>query len=55
MVQAGPGINGRPYLKDNKRKKGWSMAQVIEHLPSKDKTLSSKCSTKKFCDNEIQK
>jgi hypothetical protein len=27
----------RPYLKNNQTKKGWSVAQVVQHLPSKHK------------------
>jgi hypothetical protein len=36
----------RPYLK-NKRKKGWDMDQVAEHLPSKHQVLNSNLSTTK--------
>jgi hypothetical protein len=40
-VQAGPGINERPYLKSNQSKKAGSVAQVVELLLSKCKALSS--------------
>jgi hypothetical protein len=35
------------YLKNNLKKRGWGMAQVIEHLSSKHKALSSRSSTAK--------
>jgi hypothetical protein len=40
----GPGINGRPYLKNNKAKRTGVMAQVVECLPSKCEALSSNAS-----------
>jgi hypothetical protein len=45
-VQAGPGINIRPYSKDNNRpyskdkaKRAGDVAEVVQHLPSKHKAL----------------
>jgi hypothetical protein len=38
MVQAGPGINMRPYSKESYAGR---VVQVIEYLPSKCKALSS--------------
>jgi hypothetical protein len=47
-VQADLGINLRPYGKNNyKKNMGWGVAQVVEHLHSKGKTLSSNSSTSK--------
>jgi hypothetical protein len=40
IVLAGRGIKERPYLK-NKAKRVGSVAQVVEHLPSKCKAVSS--------------
>jgi hypothetical protein len=36
-----PGHKMRLYLKNNQSRKGWCMAQVIEHLPNKCKALCS--------------
>jgi hypothetical protein len=47
MVHASPGIKVRLYLKNNYKKRAGSMTQVIEHLPSKHKALSSNPSTEK--------
>jgi hypothetical protein len=44
-VQACPGIKVRLYLKNTKAKRTGGMAQVVEHLHSKD--LSSNPSTEK--------
>jgi hypothetical protein len=45
-IQVSPVITMRPYLKKiNKAKRAGSMAQVVEHLPSKWKTLNSIPST----------
>jgi hypothetical protein len=47
-VQASPGINVRIYLKNkSKAKRIGAVDQVIEHLPSKCKALSSNPSTEK--------
>jgi hypothetical protein len=40
--EAGEGKSSRPYLKNKlKQNRGEGMAQVVEHLSSKSKTLSS--------------
>jgi hypothetical protein len=35
----------RPYLKNEEKHKGWGVAQVVDYLPSKHKTLSLISST----------
>jgi hypothetical protein len=35
----------RPYVENNKSKKGWDVAQVVEHLPNKHKALCSNPNT----------
>jgi hypothetical protein len=47
LILAGVGKNARPYLKNNQRKKGFDVVQVVECLPSKHKALSSNPSTTK--------
>jgi hypothetical protein len=47
MVQADLGIKTRPYSKNAKAKGAVRAAQVVKHLPSKLKALSSDPSTKK--------
>jgi hypothetical protein len=44
MVQTGLGKNTKPYLKKNYSRKGWECDWVVEHLPRKCKTLTSKIS-----------
>jgi hypothetical protein len=47
-VRAGqPRQKARPYLQNNHSKKGEVMAQVLDHLTSKSKALSSNPSTTK--------
>jgi hypothetical protein len=47
-IQASWGIKARPFLKNNKSKKGWSHGQVIELLPQKHRILNSNlCTAKK--------
>jgi hypothetical protein len=41
VVKASPSINVRPCLKNNQRRKGWSMTQMVEYLPSKPEALNS--------------
>jgi hypothetical protein len=56
MALVGQGINARPYLKITKAKRTSGVAQVIEHMATQYKTLSSIPSTatkkkkkEKFC------
>jgi hypothetical protein len=46
-VQAGLGKNEDPVSKITRAKKAGCMAHIVEHLPSKCKTLSSNHSTTK--------
>jgi hypothetical protein len=45
VVQADLGINSRPYSKITKVKMSEGVAQMIAHLPSKHKALTSNSST----------
>jgi hypothetical protein len=45
--ETGPGKSLRPYLKINKAKRAGDVAQVVDHLSSKHKTMSSNPSTAK--------
>jgi ribosomal protein L14E/L6E/L27E len=45
MALVGQGINARPYLKITKAKRTSGVAQVIEHMATQYKTLSSIPST----------
>jgi hypothetical protein len=45
MVQASPDKNEGPIPKINKAKRAGSMAEVVDHLPSKHDTLNPNQST----------
>jgi hypothetical protein len=47
VVPSNLGKNVRPYLKSNQGKKGWVVAQMVEHLVSKHEALNSNPNTNK--------
>jgi hypothetical protein len=40
-------VQRRTYLKNNKAKRTWSLAQVVQHLPAKRSSNPSSAATKK--------